>query len=67
MNVGSIVRFRNRDWVVLASDDADTVLLRPLTGVSEDAVGVHRRLSELIAYSIPTERIEPSAFPLPDP
>jgi hypothetical protein len=33
---GSIVRFRNRDWVVLPSDDAQILLLRPLTGTSLD-------------------------------
>src|SRR5438270_13688136 len=38
---GSLVRARNRDWVVLPSDDDDMLRLRPLGGTDEDAVGVH--------------------------
>jgi hypothetical protein len=29
-SVGSLVRVRERDWVVLPSDDADILCLRPL-------------------------------------
>jgi len=35
------VRARNRDWVVLPSDDDDMLRLRPLGGTDEDAVGVY--------------------------
>jgi hypothetical protein len=58
-HVGSVVRFRNRDWVVLAIGE-EVVLLRPLTGTSDDGVVVHRRLSDLLGYTFPTERITPS-------
>jgi len=64
---GSIVRFRHRRWVVLPSDDEAIVLLRPLTGTSEDALPVHRQLADLLAYSLPSERLEADRFPLPDP
>ncbi len=67
MQVGSIVRFRNRDWILLPSSDSDRLLLRPLTGTTDDVVAVYRQLSELLGYSYPTERIVPSAFPLPSP
>jgi superfamily II DNA or RNA helicase len=67
MNPGSIVRFRNRDWVVLPSDDAQILLLRPLTGTSDDVVAVHRQLCDLLGYSFPLERISQSSFPLPAP
>lgn len=67
MNPGSIVRFRNRDWVLLPNKSDEILLLRPLTGTSDDIVAVHRRLSELLGYSLPTERITPSQFPLPLP
>lgn len=65
MTQGSIVHFRNRDWVVQSADRDGVVLLRPLTGTSDDVVAVHRRLSDLLAGTFPTERISPSQFPLP--
>ena len=65
MKLGSIVHFRERDWVVMASE-GNVLLLRPLTGTSDDVVAVHNRLSELIGGSFPTERVKPSRFPLPD-
>ena len=65
MTPGSIVHFRNRDWVLQAGSQDDVVLLRPLTGTSDDVVAVHRRLSDLLGYTFPSERISPSQFPLP--
>jgi hypothetical protein len=65
-HVGSVARFRNRDWVVLAIAE-EVMLLRPLTGTSDDGVVVHRWLSELLGYTFPTERIAPSQFPPPSP
>ncbi len=65
MNPGSIVRFRNRDWVLLPADNDDLLLLRPLTGTSDEVVAVHRRLSDLLAYTLPAERVAPSEFPPP--
>lgn len=65
MNPGSIVHCRNRDWVLLPSDQPGVQLLRPLTGATDDIVAIHEELSKLIAYSIPEERIRPATFPLP--
>lgn len=65
MNPGSIVRFRNREWVLLPSDQSEVLLLRPLTGATDDVVGVHRQLSELAGYSFAEERIRSATFPLP--
>ncbi|MDR7612570.1 MAG: helicase-related protein [Armatimonadota bacterium] len=65
MKPGSVVRFRNRDWVLLPSDQGDVALLRPLTGTSDDVVAAHRRLADLVGYSLPTERISLSGFPPP--
>lgn len=65
MNPGSIVRCRNREWVLLPSDQPDMHLLRPLTGATDDIVAVHKILSERIAFSLPEERIRPATFPLP--
>ncbi|MFN3337218.1 MAG: helicase, partial [Thermomicrobium sp.] len=64
---GSIVRFRHREWVVLPSGDPEVVLLRPLTASSDEALPVHRQLAELLAYSLPSERLERANFPLPQP
>ena len=62
LSVGSIVRCRGREWVVLPSPDPDLILLRPLTGGDEEICGIHRRLSIL-----GLDRIEPASFPLPTP
>ena len=67
MNPGSVVHFRNRDWVLLPSDHPDVVHLRPLTGTSDEVVAVHRQLANLLGYTLPTERISPSQFPPPSP
>jgi hypothetical protein len=67
LNPASIVHFRNRDWVLLPGEDPEVLLLRPLTGTSDDVVAVHRVLSDLLGYSIPSERVSPSSFPPPDP
>ncbi|MDR5684205.1 MAG: hypothetical protein QN163_09285 [Armatimonadota bacterium] len=65
MKPGSVVRFRNRDWVLLPSDQGDVALLWPLRGTSDDVVAAHRRLTDLVGYSLPTERISLSGFPPP--
>jgi len=56
---GSLVRARNRDWVVLPSDDADLLRLRPLGGTDEDAVGLY----------LPLEggEVRSASLPPPDP
>ena len=65
MNPGSIVRCRNRDWVLLPSDDPDVHHLRPLTGATDDVVAVHRQLSDLVGSELPEERLRSATFPLP--
>ncbi|GIV18247.1 MAG: helicase [Armatimonadota bacterium] len=67
MTPGTIVRLRGRDWVLLPNTDETLILLRPLTGATEEVVAVHRELTNLIGYELPQERITPSAFPPPDP
>jgi superfamily II DNA or RNA helicase len=65
MQPGSVVRCRNRDWVLLPSHQEEVFLLRPLAGSSEDAVAVHKRLADLVGYDLPEERVRPSKFPEP--
>lgn len=65
MNPGSIVRCRNRDWVLLPSDSGEVYLLRPLTGATDEVVAVDRRLSDIVGYDLPEERVRSATFPLP--
>jgi len=67
MNPGSIVRCRNREWVLLPAETDDVWVLRPLAGIGDDAVKVHKGLSNLAGYDLPFERVTPASFPLPTP
>lgn len=58
-NAGSIIKTRNREWVVLPSTDVDTLLLRPLGGSEKEISGIYLPLK--------LEKIEPASFPFPDP
>ena len=62
LSVGSIVRCRNREWILLPSPDENLYLLRPLTGSDKEICGIDKRLSNL-----GFDRVEPAAFPLPKP
>ena len=62
MQPGNIVRCRNREWVLLPSDDVQTTLLRPLAGATDEVVALHGQLSVLIPN---IDKVEPATFPLP--
>jgi superfamily II DNA or RNA helicase len=64
---GATVRCRGREWVLLPSSDAEVFRLRPLTGTSDEPVEVSRALSNLLGYTLPSERVAPAQFPLPRP
>jgi superfamily II DNA or RNA helicase len=55
--VGSLVRARGREWVVLPDSDDTVLVVRPLGGGDEDVAGVLRGL----------EHIESAQFAPPDP
>lgn len=57
---GSLVKFRERPWVVLPSEDIDVVLLKPLGGTDEEITGVFKSI--LLAE----EKIETYNFIKPD-
>lgn len=57
--IGSLVRARGRDWVVLPAQEPDVVRLRPLTGSDDESVGVFLPLEG--------HAIASSTFPPPDP
>jgi superfamily II DNA or RNA helicase len=55
--VGSLVRARGREWVVLPESADDLLVLRPLGGSDDEVTGIY----------LPLERVEPAQFDLPDP
>ena len=55
--VGSLVRARGREWVVLPESREELVLVRPLGGTEDEVTGILTSL----------ETVEPATFPLPDP
>ncbi|GBD26184.1 RNA polymerase-associated protein RapA [bacterium HR30] len=65
MNPGSIVRCRNRDWILLPEETDDIWALRPLTGTDDDIVKVRKSLANLVGSDLPFERVVPASFPLP--
>jgi superfamily II DNA or RNA helicase len=56
-SVGSLVKARGREWVVLPNSDDETLLLRPLGGTDDEIAGIY----------LPLEKVEPATFALPDP
>jgi superfamily II DNA or RNA helicase len=55
--VGSLVKARKREWVVLPESDEQMLMLRPLGGRDDEIAGVY----------LPLERVEPASFALPNP
>ena len=55
--VGSLVKTRGREWVVLPESEEDFLVLRPLGGTNDEISGV----------SLEVETVEPASFALPDP
>jgi superfamily II DNA or RNA helicase len=55
--VGSLVKARSREWVVLPESTADTIVARPLGGSDDEVTG----------FYLPLDPVEPATFQLPDP
>ncbi|TVR19678.1 MAG: ATP-dependent helicase [Anaerolineaceae bacterium] len=55
--VGSLVRARGREWVVLPGTTDEMIHVRPLGGTDDEVTGIYTVL----------EQIEPAQFALPDP
>ena len=60
-SAGQLVRYRNRRWIVLPSQEEDITLLKPLGGSEHEITGVHKDLN------FPGEEIVPDSFPQPTP
>lgn len=61
-DVGSIVRCRGREWVVLPPSEPEVIRLRPLVGDDGETCGIYLPLVEA-----GLEKVEPATFPLPAP
>jgi superfamily II DNA or RNA helicase len=57
-SIGSLVKFRGREWVIMPSQEEDVLSLRPLTGSEYDTCGIF----------LPIERnnLQPATFPFPN-
>ena len=60
--VGSIVRCRDREWIVLPTPQRDIAFLRPLTGGEREVCGIYLPLARL-----GIDAIAPAKFPAPTP
>lgn len=58
-NPGSLVRLRQRDWIVMPSADTDLLLLKPLGGTEDELTGVY------LPLQAGDEQPKPATFPLP--
>ena len=56
---GTLVKLRNRDWVVMPSGDDDVLLIKPLGGTEEEATGIY------LPFGFTEEKPEVSNFPEP--
>jgi SNF2 family DNA or RNA helicase len=55
--IGSLVKARGREWVVLPESAEDLLVLRPLGGTEDEVTGIY----------LPLEPVESAKFELPDP
>lgn len=67
MQPGCVVRFRQRDWVLLPGEEEHLFRLRPLTGAIDQVVEVHKQLANLVSCSLREETLTSSQFPPPVP
>jgi len=58
-SVGSLVRAREREWVVLPSEDPDILKLRPLSGTEKEICGISKLMEGA--------EVQKAQFQVPDP
>ena len=56
---GALVSARGRDWVVLPSNQAHVIRLRPVDGAEQDAIGLFEPIER--------DAVRPAKYPRPDP
>ena len=54
--VGSLVRAREREWIVLPQSEENLLMLRPVGGTEDEVTGIY----------LPLEKVEPATFELPE-
>jgi hypothetical protein len=65
--LGTLVSYREREWVVFHSDGPSLVQLRPVGGSGREVCGVVEPPADLMGHEVPHVRIEPAQYPLPSP
>jgi superfamily II DNA or RNA helicase len=58
---GKLVSLRGRDWIVLPSDEADLLLVRPLGGSEDETTGIY------LPLALPQDKPTDAAFAPPTP
>ncbi len=56
---GSLVKARERDWIVLPQDEPDVIRLRPIDGDDADGIGIHLQLEP--------DALSEATYAFPDP
>ena len=56
---GTLVRVRNRDWIVQPSSDPDLLMLKPLGGAESETVGIY------LPLGFKEDQVKPAVFPKP--
>jgi superfamily II DNA or RNA helicase len=56
---GTLVHYRQRDWMVLPSDDSNLLCIKPLGGSEEEVTAVY------LPLQLPSERVTKAQFPQP--
>lgn len=56
---GTLIHYRNRDWMVLPSDDHEIVKIKPLGGSEEEETAIY------LPLVLESEKIKPAQFPSP--
>lgn len=53
---GSLVHVRNRDWIVLPSEDPDILRIKPLGGAESEITGIY------LPLGFPEDKVQPTQF-----
>lgn len=56
---GSLVKYRDRDWIVMPSEDPELLMVKPLGGSDEEITGIY------LPFAIDSERVSNSTFHQP--
>ena len=54
--VGTLVRARGREWVVLPESEPELLVLRPLGGTDDEVTGIHLGLETVTPASLAPPR-----------